>query len=289
MPAGVPFAGHLLITDRGNGRLVEISANGELTWSFPAAGDAAAKALGPWDDAYYSPDGTTITANSATTSTVIAIDIRTATVRWRAGIPGRRGRGPDLFNGPDDAVIGLDGTVWFADTLNCRVVHLSGSGAFLGALGTGICSHRPPSTFHSPNGAFPTADGGLVVTEINGSWIDWLAPDGTLRAAVQAPVVYPSDAVPYPDGSVLLADYVTPGQVIRIAPDGTLLWRFDANGTLHNPSSATPLAANRVAISDDFGDRILIVDPTTNEIVREYTVVGGIHLRVTDAVHYRPD
>ena len=289
LPPGIPFRGHLLITDRGNGRIVEITPDGEMTWSFPAPGDAAASALGPWDDAYYAPDGSMIAANSDPTSTVIGIDIATRTVRWRVGTPGRTGKGTGAFNGPDDSVPALDGTIYLADIRNCRIVRLSAAGTFLSALGNGSCVHRPPTSFASPNGAFPTSDGDLIITEIGGGWIDRIGPDGTLRWAIRAPVVFASDAVPYPDGSVLVADYVTPGKVLRLAPDGTVLWRFDANGRLWNPSIAIPLAANRVAISDDFGNRVLVVDPTTNEIVREYTTVGGVHLKWVDSVHARPD
>lgn len=285
----IPFSGHLLISDVGNKRIVEIAPSGEMTWSFPLPDDAAAASLGPWDDAYYSPDGATITANSAVTNTVIAIDVATRRIRWQAGTPGKAARGSAGFSSPDDAVTALDGTVYTADILNCRIVHLSAKGEFIGALGNGRCAHDPPASFASPNGAYPTADGGLIVTEITGSWIDRLAADGSLVWAVRAPVSYPSDAVPYPDGSVIVADYISPGQVVRLAPDGTVIWRFDAAKQLHNPSSVQPLAANRVAMTDDFGNRVLVVDPTTNTIVREYTAAGGVRFRITDCVDFRPD
>ncbi len=287
--AGVPFDGHLLIADVGNRRIVEINAAGDMTWSFPAPGDAAAGALGPWDDAHYSPDGTPVMANSAATSTVMAIDVAKRAIRWQAGQPGRPGRGPNAFSGPDDIVAALDGTSYFADILNCRVVQMSAEGTFLRAIGDGRCAHDPPKSFASPNGAYPTADGDLVITEITGAWITRLGPDGTVRWAVKAPLTYPSDAMAYPDGSVLVSDYVSPGQVVRLAPDGKVLWRYDAGRQLKNPSSAVPLASNRVAISDDFAGRVLIVDPTTNETVKEYTTVGGVRLRITDCVSYRPD
>lgn len=289
VPAGVPFDGHLLISDVGNRRIVEIAPSGEMTWSFPAPGDAAAAALGPWDDAHYAPDGKTIVANSAATSTVIAIDVATRRVRWQAGTPGRPGRGATAFDSPDDIVTALDGTSYFADILNCRVVQLSAAGTFLRAIGDGRCVHDPPRSFASPNGAYPTADGDLVITEITGSWITRLGPDGTVRWAVRSPLTYPSDAMAYPDGSVLVSDYVSPGQVVRLAPDGTVIWRYDAAKQLRNPSSSVPLAANRVAISDDFAGRMLVVDPNTNEIVKEYTTVGGVRMRITDCVSYRPD
>src|SRR5579859_4191154 len=214
LPAGVPFTGHLLVTDRGHLRLVEIDADGKMTWSFPRADDPEGDRYAAWDDAYYGIDGKTVYANSDPTSTVIAIDMATRSVKWHEGTPNKPGSGESAFAGPDDAVQGLDGAVWVADIRNCRVVRLSGEdGHFLGALGDGKCAHKPPSRFSAPNGAFPTADGDVIVTEINGQWIDRIAPDGTVRWAFRSPTQYPSDAVALPDGTVLVADYVRPGQV----------------------------------------------------------------------------
>ncbi len=290
VPAGVAFRGHLLITDRGNLRIVEIDPDGNLTWSFGAGTDAGANPYAAWDDANYGVDGKTIFANSDPTSTVIAIDMATRSVKWHVGTPNKPGNGENAFAGPDDAVQGLDGAVWVADIRNCRIVRLSGEdGHFLGALGDGKCAHKPPSRFSAPNGAFPTADGDVIVTEINGQWIDRIAPDGTVRWAFRSPTQYPSDATALSDGSVLVADYVQPGQVVRLAPDGTVLWRFDHGGKLVSPSSAMALASNRIAIGDDFNDRVLIVDPTTNEIVREFTSAGGITFKWIDSVDFRPD
>ncbi|MDE3193195.1 MAG: PQQ-binding-like beta-propeller repeat protein [Chloroflexota bacterium] len=290
LPAGVPFTGHLLVTDRGNLRLVEIDPDGKTTWSFGAGTDPAANAYAAWDDAYYGVDGRTIFANSDPTSTVIAIDMATKSVKWHIGTPSKPGGGDTGFSGPDDSVQGLDGVVWIADIKNCRVVRVSGEdGHRLGQLGDGKCAHKPPSRFSSPNGAFPTANGDVVVTEINGQWIDRVAPDGTVRWAFRSPTQYPSDAVPLSDGTILVADYVQPGQVLRLATDGTVLWKFDDGGKLVSPSSATVIASNRVAISDDFNDRILIVDPTTSEIVREYHDASGSPFKWIDCVDYRPD
>lgn len=288
---GVPFVGHLLIADRGNGRIVEIDPSGAVTWTFPTKARPIAPLLGPWDDAFYTPDRTGIVANAEDTHVVIAIDIATASIRWVVGTPGIAGKGVGHFDRPDDAVPALDGTIHVADIRNCRIVHLSPSGAFLGAIGSGACVHDPPRSFGSPNGAFPDAAGRLVVTEINGSWVDQLGPSGALEWAVRSPARYPSDALPYPDGSVLLTDYSRPGQVLRIRRDGHVLWRYRPTGPaeLDHPSIALPLSADRVAVCDDHGDRVLIVDPRTNETVRTYTSVGGIHLRLPDGLDYRPD
>ena len=57
----------------------------------------------------------------------------------------------------------------------------------------GACCHDPPHTFGAVNGDTPLQDGGMLVSEIPGSWIDDIAHNGRLRWAVQAPVSYPSD------------------------------------------------------------------------------------------------
>lgn len=289
VPDGVVFPGHLLIADRFNRRVLEVTADATVTWQFPPAGQAPPPNFGPPDDAFYTPGFRTVVANSEDGQTVTAIDIQKQTVRWQAGTPGWRGAGRNHFNSPDDAVPAQDGTVMVADIRNCRLVHLAASGAWLGALGSGWCRHQPPTAFALPNGAFPTADGGLVVTEIQGSWVDRLNADGTVRWSVRAPVVYPSDALAYPDGSVLLTDYSWPGQVVRLAPDGRVLWRFAPRGpqTLNHPSIAIPLAANRVAICDDERNRILVVDPTTNAVVWQYAGPPGSPLRNPDGLAYR--
>jgi DNA-binding beta-propeller fold protein YncE len=288
---GVPFLGHLLIADRRNGRIVEIDAAGTETWSYPRPGESAPAHYGPWDDAFYTPDHGEVVANAEDEHVVIGIDVATSTLKWHAGVPGQRGKGSGHFDTPDDAVPALDGTIHVADIRNCRIVHLSATGGYLGALGDGVCRHDPPRSFASPNGAFPTADGGLVVTEITGSWISWLDANGALVATTRTPALYPSDALPYPDGSALLTDYSRPGQVLRIARDGSVLWRYRPTGSaaLDHPSIALPLAEDRVAVCDDYGGRVVIVDPATNEVVREYLVVGGVHLNLPDGLSYRAD
>ena len=57
LPAGVPFTGKLLIADRGNGRIIEIGANGAVDWVFPRPGQKLPVRFGAPDDAFYTADG----------------------------------------------------------------------------------------------------------------------------------------------------------------------------------------------------------------------------------------
>lgn len=290
LPPGVPFTGRLLIADRGHDRIIEVTAAGTVDWMFPQPGQRLPVPFGPPDDAFYTPDGTMIIANSEQSQTVTAISRAAGTVLWQVGRNGVRSRATGMFNEPDDAVPGPDGTIWVADIRNCRLVHLSLAGTWLGTAGTGVCRHGPPASYGEPNGAFPAADGSLIVTEITGSWVTWLNADGTVRWSVRAPVRYPSDGIPEPDGSVLLTDYSQPGSVVRISSTGATLWRYTPSGSaaLNHTSIAIPVASNRVAICDDFHHRIIVVDPTTNQVVWTYTGSGPSRIFYPDGVAYEP-
>ena len=290
LPPGVPFSGKLLIADRGNDRIIEISAAGVVDWVFPRPGQKLPVPFGAPDDAFYTADGTTIIANSESHQTVTAIDRGTGTILWQVGKYNVRSSGIGYFNEPDDAVPQADGTIWVADIRNCRLVHLSATGRWLGTLGNRACRHNPPVSFADPNGAFPTTGGSLIVTEIGGSWVSSLVPGGSVAWSVRAPVRYPSDAMQLPGGSVLLTDYSLTGAVVRLSSTGRTLWYYRPSGTaeLNHTSIAIPLASNRVAICDDFHSRIVVVDPTTDQVIWTFTGTGSSRLFYPDGIDYEP-
>ncbi len=288
---GVPFTGHLLIAESSaHSRVLEIDRNGAVTWVFATTSPPLARPLGAPDDAFYGIDGSSILLNSESGQGVMAVNRRSGAVLWQIGTYNRRGHDSTHFNNPDDLVPAVDGTAWMADIDNCRLLHVSAAtGAIVSIVGGNGCAHDPPRRFANPNGAFPARDGSLVVTEISGSWVTRLNADGTVRWSRHVPALYPSDAMAYPDGSVLLTDYSSLGQVLRISADGAVLWRYAPRGKeqLNHPSIAIPLASNRVAISDDYGNRIVVVDPTTSAVVWEWSGAGGYRLLRPDGLAYR--
>jgi outer membrane protein assembly factor BamB len=290
LPPGVPFTGKLLIADRGNGRIIEINASGAVDWMFPRPGQKLPVRFGAPDDAFYTADGKTIIANAEGRQTVTAIDRATGTILWQVGTYNVRSSAVGYFNEPDDAVPLADGTIWVADIRNCRLVHLSAAGAWLGTLGNRACRHDPPKSFAEPNGAFATPTGSLIVTEIGGSRVTSLIPGGAVAWSVRAPVRYPSDAMEMPGGSVLLTDYSLPGAVVRLSSTGKTLWYYRPSGRaeLNHTSIAIPLASNRVAICDDFDSRIVVVDPTTNQVIWTFTGSGTSRLFYPDGIDYEP-
>jgi hypothetical protein len=273
-----PLPGALLIADRGNDRMLLVDAQHHILWHFPTARDLAKGVhLNFNDDGFVEPGGTAIVSNEEEAHTIVAVNIKTHVRVHLYGTPGVRGSGANELNTPDDAYVLPDGTLTVADAYNCRVLFIR-SHRIVRQIGTtGVCRHDPPRYLGAVNGDTPLPGGGVLVSEIQGSWIDDISASGHLRWAVQAPVSYPSDPQPLPGGRILLADYASPGAALIIDRHGKVLWRYGPPsgwGALDHPSLAMMLPNGNIAINDDFKDRVVIVDPRKNRIVWQYGHAG---------------
>ncbi len=172
---------NVLVADHMNNRLVEISPQGKIVWSFPKPGDLApGQTFKVPDDAFFTPDGQHIVATQEDDFVISVIDTASGHITYRYGHPGKPGSKPGYVYNPDDAIMLHDGRIIAADIKNCRLIELKPplhhTVAQMGT--TGYCGHGPPKLFGSPNGAFPLRDGGNVVTEINGDWADVFSRKG---------------------------------------------------------------------------------------------------------------
>jgi hypothetical protein len=293
----VPLPGALLIADRGNNRMLLVDAQKHVLWHFPNARDLAKGVhLNFDDDTFVEPGGTAIVSNEEEAHTIVSVNIKTHARTHLYGTPGVRGSGPDELNTPDDAYVLPNGTLTVADAYNCRVLFIR-SHRIVRQIGTtGVCLHDPPTYLGAVNGDTPLPDGGVLVSEIQGSWIDDLSASGHLRWAVQAPVSYPSDPQMLANGTILLADYASPGAALIIDRHGKVLWRYGPAtgfGALDHPSLAMQLPNGDIAINDDFRDRVVIVDPRKNAIVWEYgrpnaPGTGADRLKTPDGMDFVP-
>ena len=270
--------GALLIADRGNDRMLLVDVQHGVLWRFPTARDLARGThLYFNDDGFVEPGGKAIVANEEEAHTIISVNIETHVVTHLYGTPGVRGSGPNELNTPDDAYVLPDGTLTVADAYNCRILFIRNHEIVRQLGRTGACYHDPPYAFGAVNGDTPLKDGGVLVSEIQGSWIDNIAHNGRLRWAVRAPVAYPSDPQMLSGGRILLADYTNPGAAVIINRHDTVLWRYgpsSGSGALDHPSLAMMLPNGNIAINDDYRDRVVIVDPKKGAIVWQYGHVG---------------
>ncbi|HEY5261201.1 MAG TPA: hypothetical protein VIJ33_03750 [Solirubrobacteraceae bacterium] len=268
--------GPVLIADRDNNRLLEVSPTGRVLWRFPEPGELVpGQSFKLPDDAFFSPDGSQVVVTQEDDFVISVVDVTHPRIAYRYGHPGEPGSEPGYLHNPDDAMLTPGGAILSADIKNCRIVVIRPPAQYVThQLGeTGNCSHGLGVSYGSPNGAFPMGNGDTVVTEINGDWIDVLKPDGSPVTDTHPPgFSYPSDTNEVRPGVFLSVDYTNPGAIETFTPTGRLLWRYEPTGAdaLNQPSLALPLPNGDVLANDDKNDRVIVIDPHTNKIVWQY-------------------
>jgi hypothetical protein len=290
-------AGFILIADRGNDRVLAVNPARQVVFRFPDARDQRAGRLLHYnDDTFVTPGGTSLIANEEDNQAIVSIGLADHSLRVLFGHPGHLGAGATHLNTPDDAYQLPDGSFTVADAYNCRILFIR-AGRIVRQFGrAGTCRHAPPKFLGAVNGDTPTPDGGVLISEIPGHWVDEVGPDGRLRFAVQAPVSYPSDPQPLPGGRILLADYANPGHVLIINRRGRVLWRYGPTGgpgRMDHPSLAMALPNGNIAVNDDFRQRVVVIDPRLHRIVWQYgrtdqSGTGPDRLNTPDGMDFVP-
>lgn len=280
--AGSPFFGaKLLIADRGNDRLLLLSDAGKILWSYPSASAPPPPGPGGFyfpDDAFFIHHGTAILVNQEENETIVEIAYPSGKILWTDGHPGQIGSAPGYLHEPDDAYLLKNGQVTVADADNCRILILNPDTSIAAQIGTtGLCTHRPPASLGSPNGDTPLADGNLLISEVTGSWVSEYTLSGQLVWTTHVAVSYPSDPQQLGSDLYLLADYSNPGGIIEFNRAGQILYRYQPTsgpGRLNQPSLVEWLPSGAFMANDDFGDRMVSIDPTTGALVWQYGVTG---------------
>jgi N-acetylneuraminic acid mutarotase len=269
---GLP--GYLLIADRGNNRILVVNPQGQVVWRYPTPADVAAGRLLHFnDDTFVEPGGRALIANEEDYGAVVSVGIKSHRLSVLFGVPGVLGGGPSHLNYPDDAYGYPDGSFTVADAYNCRILFVRDHAIVRQYGSSGDCRHDPPFRFGAVNGDTPTPDGGVLVSEIPGQWIDAINANGTLRWSVRAPLAYPSDPQPLPHDRVLLADYASPGHIVVMDRHGKALWRYgptQGQAELNHPSLAIELPNGDIAANDDYRHRVVVIDPRSGKIVWQY-------------------
>jgi len=274
--------GPVLIADRSNNRLIVVNPKGEITWIFPRTGDLAPGQtfLVP-DDAFFTPDGKEIVVTEEDDFVISVVDVATHRIVYRYGTPGAEGMGPNQLWNPDDAMMLPDGYIITADIKNCRILLIApGSHAPASIIGTSTnaCYHDPPAHWGSPNGAFPMANGHYLVTEINGDWVDEIDLTGHVYNSIHPPgVSYPSDTNEVSPGAYVTVSYSNPGVLETFNSSGALLWQYAplaGQPQLNQPSLAEPLPNGDFLLNDDYNQRVIVIDPRTDQVVWQYGITG---------------
>jgi hypothetical protein len=279
--AGSPFFGdRLLIADRGNDRLLLLDDQNRRLWIYPSRRRPAPHGGFYFpDDAFFIHSGHAIISNQEDNDTLVEIAYPSGHILWQYGHPRTPGTGPGYLNTPDDTYLLRNGEITVADAQNCRVLILSSrTKRVLHQIGTpGRCAHDPPAALGSPNGDTPLANGDILVSEINGSWIDELRTNGRVVWATHLAIGYPSDPQQLGPDRYLVADYESPGGIVEFDRHGRIDYRYQPTsgpGALDHPSLVERLPSGVFMVNDDYNDRMVAIDPSTKALVWQYGVTG---------------
>jgi len=279
--AGSPFFGNrLLVADRGNDRLLLLDDRNRIVWKYPSRGRPAPHGGFYFpDDAFFIHQGRAIISNQEDNDTIVEIAYPSGHILFQYGHPRTPGSSPGYLNTPDDTYLFRNGNMTVADAGSCRVLIISSrSKRVVHQIGrAGRCVHNPPASIGSPNGDTPLKNGNVLVSEIQGSWIDEFTPSGRLVWSVRLPIGYPSDPQQLGPDRYLIADYEHPGAIVEFNRRGRILYRYQpASGTglLDHPSLVELLPSGVFMVNDDYNDRMAAIDPATRALVWQYGVTG---------------
>jgi outer membrane protein assembly factor BamB len=277
--AAYPFAGRLMIADRGNDRLLVVNARKRVLWRFPSRAHPTPPGGFYFpDDAFFIRGGTGIISNEEQNERIVQLAFPSGKLLWSFGHPGITGSEPGYLHEPDDAYLLSNGTVSVADAQNCRVLLISHTKKVEREIGSpAACTHEPPRYLGSPNGDTPLRNGNILVSEVNGSYIDEITPKGKLLWSAQLPISYPSDPQQLGPDRYLVADYAMPGGIYEFNRSGKILWSYHPSfgeSMLNHPSLAERLPGGLIAANDDYRDRVVIIDPRTRKVVWQYGHTG---------------
>jgi len=271
---GKPLPWPIVIADRRNNRLLEVTPDKRIVWEFPSP---SLKIYRGNDDVNFAPDGKTMVVNEEDNFDLHMLDYETRRLMWSYGVPDTRGSGEGYLNFPDDARLLPDGRLTVADIRNCRLLFIDPkTRKTLTQWGKpGVCKHAPPATFAYPNDINYFDNGDFLVTEIPDSWISRLGPDGHVVWSIRGPHLhYPSDARAAADGNIIVADFVKPGGVVIFNPQtGKVVWEYrvaEGEKALDHPSLAVELPTGDILLNDDHRERVLVIDRQTKEIIWQY-------------------
>ena len=145
-----------------------------------------------------------------------------------------------------------------------------------GQIGNGADAHDPPVSIAYPNG--DTRSGRwqrprLGDQRVMGRRVHTDGPAGVDGA--HPSVNYPSDPQQVGPDLYLMTDYDPPaeGRVLEFTRTGQVTWLYDApsgDAMLKKPSLAERLPNGLIMLNDDYRDRVVVIDPTTQSIVWQY-------------------
>ena len=190
------------------------------------------------------------------------------------GHPGAIGSSSGYFHEPDDAYLLRDGTVTVADAQNCRVLFLGPGPAHVADRNNRNLHPRPAraaSARRTATRRWPTGTSSSPRSTAR------MSTSSLAAATSSGALIFQSPTRPILSSSVRIATWspITRGPAgsTNSIAAGRILWSYhpaSGDGMLDHPSLAERFPGGLIAVTDDYRDRVALIDPHTKRIVWQY-------------------
>jgi PQQ-like domain len=270
-------SGNILIADQFNNRVVEVAPDGHIVWAF-GSGNPKLCNPGPGsiiglNDAERLSEGLTllsgtgIPAGSASypkgcnDNRVIVVN-QQGQIVWQYGQAGVTGSGPNELNVPVFAIQLPSRNIMIVDQSNNRVIEVDRNTKQI------VWSYGPksgPGALNNPNSAELLPNGHILIGDENNNRIIEITRDGTIVWEYNQGLSGAAFASRLPDGDTLITDS-SHSRVLEVTPNKKMVFEYFTNSdpgtnSAPLPTNAVQLANGAIIISDQFNNRVLIVDP----------------------------
>jgi hypothetical protein len=269
--------GNILLGDQFNNRVIEITPNGEIVWSFGLGPDDFstnsiigvndAERVGPWTlmVGTGTPPGVIPQAtNGVVDNRVLLVDAFARPI-WQYGQFGQTGSGPDLLNTPVQCTFLPTYHILITDQGNNRIIEVT--------LNKDIVWQYPgPNTnaadqLNNPNSAEVLENGNILIADENNKRAlevtreDAIVSTFTAGGTVGA-VAFASRLA---NGHTLLTDSGN-ARAVEVDAHDKVVWQYSTTNSAHSipfpqPTRAIRLRNGDTLISDQFNNRVILVNP----------------------------
>jgi outer membrane protein assembly factor BamB len=274
---GFNASGNILISDQFNNRVVEVSPDGHVVWTF-GSGNPTLCNPGPstiigLNDAERLSAGLTLLAGTGipagsqsfpkgcADNRVIVVN-QQGQIVWQYGQAGVIGSGPNELNTPVFAIQLPSRNIMVVDQGNNRVIEIDRNSKQI------VWSYGPksgPGALNNPNSAELLANGHILIGDENNNRVIEITRDGTIVWEYSQGLSGAAFASRLPNGDTLITDS-SHSRVLEVAPNKKMIFEYftnsdPASNSAPLPTNAVQLANGEIVIADQFNNRVMIVNP----------------------------
>jgi hypothetical protein len=282
--------GDLLIADQFNNRVIEIAPDGDIVWQFGLGpNDVSSRSIVGTNDAQRVGSLTLMAGTGVPPATppfepkcaagcvdnrVLLVD-KDGHIDWQYGQFGITGSGPNQLNVPVQATWTPRFTVLITDQSNERIIEVNLNKHIVWQYGKTAVPGSGPDQLNNPNSAELLENGDVLIADENNNRA--IEVDHNKNLVRSFTIGGTASGVAFasrlPNGDTLITDSNN-SRIVEVDREDHRVWSYFTN--LQKGSNPTPLPtrairtrAGNTVISDQFNDRVIVVNKA-KQIIAQY-------------------